>query len=207
MPAIDDIDAYEISDGGIIKGLLRFSCYIGGERFEAEPRELKLELKPFIEKVEIQKIVHNEGYDSYNVHFMVKYWGADYIRVVVEEEDNSVITPMYLYEPYIALGVAEYIAASFYAWIDFTAENQYGKDLYTVEMLPGGIPSAAIDAPLEDVVPGEETETFEVYSIEGKQIGIFGSLEEIKDRGLLGVFIVRQMQDGLPVKTFKVMYR
>lgn len=135
---ITNENIYKINADGDIECRMQFSCSINGKEVHAQPFNVHLELKPFIEYASIEKIIDNSPLASYNAHFKVKYRGTDQITVSVEEEYSSILKTQIIKEPYIAYGVAEYITAPYYAWIDFTAENKYGKSTYTIELEPNG---------------------------------------------------------------------
>ena len=210
---IADETKYKINSDGDIEGVLHFSCTINGKEVKATPFKIFLELKPFIEYALIEKIVDNTPYDSYNAHYRVKYRGADRIKVVVEEEYSSVITPKYLYEPYIATGVADYITAPFCAWIDFTAENKYGKSVYTIELQPYGEVasySSGSNAGIEQTLSPQKADgddSFAVYDINGYYLGTYKTADEIDNLLYKGLLIVQHFRNCSMIRTFKKISR
>lgn len=207
VPKIENEEQYQINVDGDIEGRLYFSCISNGQEINAMPFKINFELKPVIEYATIEKIVDNSPYYSYDAHFKVKYRGADKILVTVEEEYGSKMRAQYIYEPVIAHGIADDITSLFYAWIDFTAKNKYGKTVYTIELQPGGIvstntsthPSLVSDSAYSD------NDRFEIYDINGHNIGVFKDLASISQLSHKGMLIVRLIRNRSVIKTFKIM--
>ena len=94
--------------------------------------------KPTIDSATILHIVHNETNHSYDAYFEVRYQGADAIIVSLEEEYGSKVRTWHITKPDLIVGTIDDITAPYRAWIDFTAENEYGRCVYTIELLPYG---------------------------------------------------------------------
>lgn len=213
VPAVDNPDLYRINQDGDIEASLQFSCIVNGMKVQAAPFRLTLELKPLIEYAEITEIVDNAPYLSYDAHYKVKYRGADKVKVSVEEEYSSKLKSCYIREPYIAAGVADHITAPYYAWIDFTAENKYGKSVYTIELEPHGASwskshagsgsTAGRHATAIGVQPGNDR--FEVYDVNGISLGTVTDLADIDRISRKGLLIIKHLRDGITVRTFKRM--
>lgn len=207
---VDDDSKYMIDNNGCIRATLNFSCTVGGKKEEAAPFLLTFELKPFIEYARIEKIVDNAPYDSYDAHFCVKYFGAESITYTVEEEFSPFIRVKTLKEPYLAYGVADHIKAPYYAWIDFTAENDYGTATYTIELQPYGktdqdthveiIPSDGYDSGMDTDV----ADYYEAFDTQGKFLGRYTSLESLKAFPYKGILIIKACRGGNTTATFKL---
>lgn len=212
-PAVDNPALYRINQDGDIEASLQFSCTVNGRKVQSAPFRLTLELKPFIEYAEITDIVDNSPYASYNVHYRVKYRGADKIKVSVEEEYSSKLKSCYIREPYIATGVADHITSPYYAWLDFSAENKYGKSVYTIELEPRGASwnkshsvsesTAGRHATAADVQ--HDNERFEVYDVNGINLGTVTDLADIDRNSRKGLLIIKHLRDGITVRTFKLI--
>ena len=132
------------------------------------------------------------------------------IKVSVEEEYSSILMSKYIYEPIIAKGVADHITDAFYAWIDFTAENKYGKYVYTIELMPYGVVSdnsgpADDFAGVRSVGIDEPTDyRYEVYDISGIYLGQFAELSDIRNIPTKGILIVRRISKN-NIETFKFL--
>lgn len=196
---IGDGSKYRVDSDGSIEGQLRFTCLVDGEKAEAAPFRLHLELKPLIEYAAIERIEDNSPYDSYDAYYVVKYYGAEKVKVSVEEEYSSKVKTWYVDEPYIARGVADHIAASYYAWLIFTVENEYGQSVYTIELAPHGV--TAQNDPELSMDDGDEA--IEVSNVSGVKIGTVGSLSEICNLPYKGVLVVRRICNGKVVETGK----
>lgn len=183
---IGDESIYAKNTDGDIEGILKFLCRINGKEIEAAPFKVYLELKPFIESVNIERVESNYPLQSYNVYYKVKYRGAEQIKVSVEEEHSSILNSLYIKEPFIADGIAKNISSPYYAWIDFIVENKYGESTYTVELQPGGVISNT-DVSL---MPGKDV--YEVYDLNGNRLCVVSSSSEIVTKlHRRGMFIVK----------------
>ena len=203
-------DNYYITESGILEGKLECDYTVSGVKYSAVPINISLELRPFIEYAVIDRIEDNAPLDSYNAYYTVKYLGTDRIKISVEEEYSSMVVSKYINEPFIASGVAEQITAPFYAWIDFTAENKYGKYVYTIELLPYGVVSdnsgpADDFAGVRSVGIDEPTDCrYEVYDISGIYLGQFAELSDIRNIPAKGILIVRRISKN-NIETFKFL--
>lgn len=206
---IENEEIYEINSKGAIKARLKFRCTIDGAEYNTS-FNIYFELRPFIEYAVIDRIEDNAPLDSYNAYYTVKYLGTDRIKVSVEEEYSSMVVSKYINDPFIASGVAEQITAPFYAWIDFTAENKYGKYVYTIELLPYGVVSdnsgpADDFAGVRSVGIDEPTDCrYEVYDISGIYLGQFAELSDIRNIPAKGILIVRRISKN-NIETFKFL--
>lgn len=205
IPVITDPENYEITDGRI-RGQLRFTCVKDADDVMSASIDLIWSLKPYIERVTITKIVDKSPDESYDAHFEAVYYGATSIRSSIEEEYSSVLKTKYYYDYPVAVGVAENILSPYRAWIDFEAGNQYGKDVYTVELGPGGeiIDQSAIDIPVAD----EATVTrISVYDMSGRMHGEVENVGQLRGLGLRGLFILRLFSGDNAVGVSKVVLR
>lgn len=200
-PIIENEDLFKINLDGDIEAKLHFSCTIDGKEVKANPFKIFFELKPFIEYANIEKIVDNSPLDSYDAYYKVKYRGADKIKVSVEEEFSSKLKSNYLYEPYIAYGIADHITSPFYAWIDFIAENKYGRSVYTIELQPFGVVQkmSVSDNQLINI-----DEVFVIYDLCGIKLGQFNNLIDIKSLQYKGVVIVKHIVNDEIIETKKI---
>lgn len=173
------------------------------------PFNIFLELKPYVEYASIEQIVKSTSFDSYDAHFNVKYRGCEIIKVSIEEEYSPEIRVKYIEEPYIAYGIAENISDSFYAWIDFQAENEYGKSVYTIELQPGGVLARNVDNTANfklaerDLMKNVVSQYYELYDIHGHLIGQFMSVKELNSISFNGIGVIRCWNNGEIVKIYK----
>lgn len=206
---IENEEIYKINSKGAIEARLEFRCTIDGAETKTS-FNIYFELRPFIESVVIDRIEDNAPFDSYNAYYTAKYLGTNRIQVYVEQEYSSKVDFSYITEPYIAKGVANHIASPYYAWIDFTAENKYGKYVYTIELLPYGVVSdnsgpADDFAGVRSVGIDEPTDCrYEVYDISGIYLGQFAELSDIRSIPNKGILIVRRISKNY-IETFKFL--
>ncbi len=206
IPAIDDKNKFAIDEGGIINGIVSFKGTLNGETVEDE-FPIGLELKPYIIRAEITKIVNKPEYYSYDAYYEVEYRGADQITVSVEEEYGLSKPTWIYYEPLKVSGVVNNITASTYAWIDFDTENEYGKVRTTIELGPDGVVLGTSGIPeLTESRESQDYEYVKVYNLSGVNIATwqeeeFGTLEQ-------GVYILKYFDsDNRCIKTRKYLKR
>lgn len=212
IPAIDDETLYNINVDGVIPCHLEFSCTINGQNVTASPFTVHWELKPFIERASILKIVDNSPYTSYDAHYEVVYTGADRIMVSVEEEYSARLKTWYISEPFYATGIADHITSPYYAWIDFIAENQYGKDVYTIELQPYGTASTQ-SIPLNAYSYHSDSKStnyireIHIYDLYGQLLWHGIDFDEWKNSGFHGIAIVKYLFSNNLTKTEKIILR
>ncbi|MDE6653918.1 MAG: hypothetical protein K2K37_05980 [Muribaculaceae bacterium] len=175
-------------------------------------------LKPKIEYVRVDSITHDpSGY--FNIlHYTVKWRGDSWLGVGVGEYYDGMLTlPItivnrnYSEYAFVEDGVTYYeisrntgiISPDCYAYITFYVGNQWGKDEYEIELLPGGILSTK--EIIGDVSGGDGL--FEVFDIGGRRIGVFSSREEIKDAAPKGLLMVRRIRNDRVISTEKLLNR
>ena len=208
-PSIKNEKDYKINSDGDIEAQLKFTCTIDGVEAKASFK-IYFELKPLIEYAVIERIEDNAPYDSYNAYYKVKYRGAEKIQIYVEEEYAPKVKYSVINEPYIAHGMADHITAPFFAWINFVAENEYGKSIYTIELEPYGAVSDNSGLRDDSLVTGfhsinidrSDDCRFEVYDAWGRKLGVFTDMSEIKSIPQKGILIIRHI-NGQSVKTLK----
>lgn len=213
VPIIENPDLYQINQDGDIKCKLYFSCMIDGKEVNAKPYTLTLELAPFIEKVDVIKIVDNSPYKSYDVHYRVKYRGSETIHVSVEEEYSSILKSKYIKEPYIVEGIASHITSPYCAWIDFQVENQYGEATYTIELGPYGEilqcyrksdfaswNQSRIERKIDSVE--DKYDVMDTYGRKIAEINNLGDLDKIDYKGLL---IIVQKRGNNIINSYKIL--
>ena len=197
-PPISDENKYKINSDGVIEGQLFFSCVINGKEINAIPFNIYFELKPVIESATILEIKDNAPYKSYDAYFKVVYRGAERIKVSVEEEYSAKIFSQYIYEPYIAYGVADHITSPYYAWIDFVAENKYGKATYTIELEPYGVV-----AEVDGICIDNEDDVLEVYNATGLKIGTINDMSDLNSLSYKGLLIIKRVNNNQVIEIIK----
>lgn len=135
IPAISNPDKYKVNINGDIYGTITFSGAINGIVVNDKYR-ISLELKPQITKVTLDSIIDNYPRFTYNAHYTVEYRGATELSLSIEEDFNYNARKDVVKEPFIAHIVSTEISSYYDAWIDITAKNKYGSDVYTLELNP-----------------------------------------------------------------------
>ncbi len=219
VPAIEDEKLYKININGDIEGNLTFIGDRDGMIVKSFPFKIYFELKPLIENVEIINVIDNSPYDSYDVHYRVKYRGADMLRVSVDEEYGSHQNTSYITEPVIATGITNHITSPFYAWIDFVVTNKYGRSSFTLEFEPYGIFAGGYYNNEEEIclqannlstlydIPTlsrtDEADLFKIYDLNGVLLFEGNSLDRINIMGYRGLIIIQSFYKGDCVCTKK----
>lgn len=157
--------------------------------------------KPIIEATIIKIVSHEPQYASYDAYYKVVGHGATKISVSVEEEYSPQRRTKTFYNQETIHDVVESITAPYRAWIDFTAENGYGRCVYTIELLPHGEVGGCYlnGEPISSVATVEagQTERFEIYTLSGIKLCTLDNLLAIDTIDYNGIVIVkRYMGDG-----------
>ncbi len=210
VPALSEIDSYKVNSDGDIEAKLYFSGILNGKEIKAVPFTIRLELKPLIEYAVIEKLEFNAAHDLYDAYYKVKYRGANRIEVSVEEEFGSILQVQDIWEPYVARGVTKTITAPFYVWIDFTARNDYGESVYTIELPPYGEGWTVLrnaqkyttrhESKVDSINPDD---MYEVYDINGNTKGVFAAPREIREMLPKGLYIIKRMRNGMTMEVKK----
>ena len=188
----DDPSAYDITEDGLLEATLNFSGILTDGSTVSATYDITLDFKPFIEYAVIERIEDEAPSPSYNAYYKVKYWGADKLRVGIEQEYGSKVRTTYIYEPYLVYGCATHILAPYMNWIVFEAENKYGKDTYTIELLPYGEVSNNVG----NIIDGRpasvsDDKSIEVYDTHGRKIAVINDISEACDLPVKGLLILK----------------
>ncbi len=205
IDAISEPDNFAINVNGDIYGRIIFTGMLNGKTIYSQ-YNVTLELKPSISDVKIVKR-KNDGFDSYNAVCKVDYKGADYLYVTLEEEYGSTLRSQFVREPYLAHFVCSDIASPYYAWIDITVENQYGRDVYTIELPPfnnqenqSHNASDSINNAFEDNVFSE----IRIYNKNGNYLKTISNLSEIQSLPP-GMYVLEYYKENEIVKITKLI--
>lgn len=216
-PPITNEKKYKINSDGDIEAHLVFYCNSNGKEIKTPQYNIHFELKPLIEYATITDIQDNAPFSSYNASYVVKYRGADKVKVSVEEEYGSRIKSCYISEPYIANGVADHITSPYYAWIDFVAENKYGNSSYTIELQPYGASSYPCSATIykkrylaktvdrNDIYMSNKDEIIEVYNPLGIKIATCQTMVDFNSLPFSGLLIVKRISNNKVIETSKII--
>ena len=132
---IDNPENYFVNINGDLEGRIECDYILDGLQNSADPFSLSLELKPAILSVENIRKVSKDQY-TFSLLFDVRYTGADYLYVEIEEEYDSSLRNYRFDEPYIAHVKTGNISNLYYSWITIIAVNKYGETYETIEFEP-----------------------------------------------------------------------
>ena len=199
IPAVSDENLFVRNVNGDIYGRIIFSGEIDGIAVE-DVYTVSLELKPRIQYVTDIRKVNKFSNNYYDLYFTVCYTGDNSLTVVKEEDGDSFLRTQYVYEPFLAHVKVENVSYDYWAWVDITVKNDYGKDVYTIE-LPAetGYYLASVTAEKAD----DNSLLIDVYDISGKQV-----MEHVDENVLThlskGIYILKYIcPDGSSSKTEK----
>ena len=154
--------------------------------------------KPVITAINITNIDrHDEAY-AFDVYYEVFCTDADRLIVSVDEEYGARIKEWVFDEPDMVCGVAPNISSLHGAWIDFTAENEYGKTVKTAEFAPGGI-LVPTDPIISGVLQLHDTDAeicrMEVFGINGTHVATLQEPAQLSELPA-GVYIIKYYDRG-----------
>ncbi|MDE6457321.1 MAG: hypothetical protein K2L31_01830, partial [Muribaculum sp.] len=131
-------------------------------------------------------------------HYVVEYYGSDYLIVEIEKEYDPVLLVSTVYEPLLTHVVTKELPINYDAWIYLRVENQYGTDAYTIS-LPAGW---SMTGNIEEISDNEDFDSIVVYDLSGCQIAEIYSLDNFRSFAK-GMYILDYIKDGKSVKTLK----
>lgn len=132
---ISSADNFYININGDLEGRIECEYSINGKRHSAVPFTLSLELKPIIQSIDNISTINTGDYE-FSLMFDVKYTGADYVSVEIEEEYNTTLRNYRFDEPYIAHVKTGNITNLYYSWVTIIVSNKYGTTSESIEYAP-----------------------------------------------------------------------
>lgn len=169
IPAIQSPDKYRININGDLEGTVEFNCTCDGKDIGARPYHISLGVKPTIISVEnIERIPMDNSDDNYRLSFDIHYRGSDHVSVVVEEDGNTFLQTVLIYEPVYAHALSSGICRIFNSWVHIKATNEYGKATYTIE-LPAESPNQIRESRTSHSI-SDKRDVCSVYSLGGQNI-------------------------------------
>ena len=116
----------------------------------------------------------------------------------MDEEYGARIKEWVFDEPDMVSGVAPNISSLHGVWIDFTAENEYGKTVKTAEFAPGGI-LVPTDPIISGVLQLHDTDAeicrMEVFGINGTHVATLQEPAQLSELPA-GVYIIKYYDRG-----------
>lgn len=127
-----------------------------------------VDLKPQIVSIDDIQVV-NTGEFTFSLSCNVKYTGADYVTVEIEEEYNTSLMTHRYDEPDIAHIKTGNITNLYYSWVTIKVSNDYGSASETLEFSPTyEVPSSIADNKLtEGVNTDNEIIKTQIFNING----------------------------------------
>lgn len=192
LSPIDDTSVYDINEDGLLEATLNFTGLLPDGSTLTSSYDFILNFRPFIEYAVIEKIEGEDSYDTYSAYYKVKYYGSDKIEVGVEEEFGTDVRTSYIYATNPAYGCAPNISAPCRNWIHFVVENDYGKDSYTIELLPYGEVANSVESIQDDFSAAEPSHgQIEVYDTHGRKIAVINDISEAHSLPVKGLLILK----------------
>ena len=125
----------------------------------------------------------------------------------MEEEYGSTLRNQFVREPYLAHFICKNITSPYYAWIDIIAENQYGSEIYTIELPPfNNQRSISENRPksINNTLNKDEFSKIRIYSTNGNYIKTISQLGETKSLPS-GIYILEYYKGDTIVRTSKLI--
>ena len=150
------------------------------------------DLKPSIIAIENLSVI-NEGDYAFYLTFDVKYSGADYVTVEIEEEYDTTLRNYSFEQPDFAHVKTGNISNLYYSWVYVTVKNEYGLDSRTLEFAPSYGNASVSDTPLS-----AQTQKIQLYAIDG-HIVFEGTPTDYSDKTFQpGIYIKKEvLNNGL----------
>ncbi len=158
------------------------------------------DLKPVIYSIDNLQVVENDDYMFYLL-FDVRFSGADYISVEIEEEYDTTLRN---YRFYGDDGVAHVKTGNmsnlYYSWVTVIVRNKYGAVSQTMEFAP----TAGVDAPClseQDSLKG-----IVLYNADGRAV-FSGTPSEFRDKAFRsGLYIKKEIFENGSFRTSKIFF-
>ena len=156
------------------------------------------DLKPSIIAIENLSVI-NEGDYAFYLTFDVKYSGADYVTVEIEEEYNTSLRNYRFEQPDFAHVKTGNITTLNYSWVYVTVKNEYGSDRRTLEFAPSYGNADIAGTPLSAI-----TTAIQLYAIDG-HIVFEGTPADFSDKTCQpGIYIKKEVLNDGSSKTSKI---
>lgn len=174
----ENISSPYINSDGDIEGIVKLIYTLNGQE-KVLTYSLTLECAPKILGI-LNQQAHFEGHFAlYGYSFTVDYVGSQTINIGVEQEyspyyDNYIVT-----EPYLAHAYIQGLSRGNMVWIDISVSNEYGSDLYTIELPVQSDTSTIIQAERKEPYIGHKIDHIDVYTPSGLFLGKVKDLKSI----------------------------
>lgn len=181
---ISSPDNFYININGDLEGRIECDYSLNGKLHSAVPFTLSLELKPIIQSIDNISTINTGDYE-FALIFDVKYTGADYVSIEIEEEYNTSLRNYRFDEPYIAHVKTGNITNLYYSWVTVKVSNKYGAAYELIEFAP------IFETKNEDPLIKEVKYNYQLFSKSGDKLDSKGDL---------------MLSLSLPVNTSKLIF-
>lgn len=200
---ISSPDNYFVNVNGDLEGRIECDYTLDGKRYSAIPFTLSLELEPIIFSIDDLTVVDNGEYEFY-LTFNVRYTGADYVSVEVEEEYNTTLRRYRFDEPYIAHVKTGNITNLYYSWVTVIVSNKYDTASETMEFAPV---SGETDPDISLDIPDSHIVKIILYTMDGTPV-FSGTPSEFENQTFKrGIYIKEIILDNGESRTSKVLFK
>lgn len=156
------------------------------------------DLKPSIIAIDNLSVV-NDGDYAFYLTFDVRYSGADYVTVEIEEEYDTTIRNYRFEQSDFAHVKTGNISNLYYSWVYVTVNNEYGSDRKTLEFAPSYGNADIAGTPLSAI-----TTAIQLYAIDG-HIVFEGTPTDYSDKTFQpGIYIKKEVLNNGSSKTSKI---
>lgn len=210
IPAISSSDQFLVNINGDLEGRIECDYTLNGKKYSATPFALSLELKPTILSISDISITNNDQYE-FSLNFNVRYAGADYVSVEIEEEYNTTLRNYRFDEPYLAHIKTGNITNLYYSWVTVIVSNKYGTVYETFEYEPtyGGYKAAPISnhASSDLIFNPHYIKGITLFTLDGRPI-FYGTPSDFQNQTFdPGLYIKEDTYDNGYTKTTKILLR
>lgn len=193
IPAIecDDVGRYDVNADDCIKAIVNFTAHSNGVEV-GDTYTVLLDVKPYIERVDIIRKEDNTPNDTYNVYYIVEFYGAKEVQIKMRESGRPILRSQFATGPVIANVVTRSITKFYKAWLEISVRNRYGSDEYTVELPPFiGDDVTSLSTPTGDIEGLADSaisfiEVSDMAGIRIKSVSAISQLKTLKN----GIYIV-----------------
>lgn len=203
-------DNFFININGDLEGRIECDYSLNGVRHNAIPFTVSLELKPSIISIDNITAIDNGLYEFY-LNFNVRYTGADYVSIEIEEEYNTTLRNYRFDEPYIAHVRTGNITNLYYSWVTVVVSNKYGTTSETMEYAPIYSRRKLRDISkriMSDIPLNSQTiSKIIIYNIDGSIIFQGTPSEFLNYNFNIGIYLKEEIFNNGSVKTSKILFR
>ncbi|MCM1489369.1 MAG: hypothetical protein NC095_00875 [Muribaculum sp.] len=202
---IENSSDYFININGDLEGKIECIYSVNGEKCEANPFYVSLELKPIIISVDnISKIQENL---DFTLSLNVNYLGADFVTVEVEEEYNTTLRSYRFDEPFIAHVSTGKISSMDYSWVTIIVTNRYGSTYKTLEYEPANPYYRSKKSEEVSGLPKLNSKDHRIQLLRLDGTVAYDGIESLIDYGVLhGIFVKKEyLDDNNEILTNKVI--